>query len=104
MHTATRLARIGSWLLLVAALLRTPAAAEPAAGALSQRNIKYDIDATYDRAQQTIQGSETIHWTNHSQHAANELQFHLYLNAFANNRSTFMRQIGDDWEEWNERD
>jgi hypothetical protein len=39
-----------------------------------------------------LTGQETLVWKNLSGDAVGELQFHLYLNAFKNSRSTFMRE------------
>src|SRR4051812_31729047 len=60
--------------------------------ALSPRNANYTIAATLDPATRTIKGSETITWRNVTAHAAADLQFHLYWNAWKNARSTFMRE------------
>src|ERR1700730_18255782 len=54
--------------------------------------IEYSIDATLDPKTKTIQGKERLLWRNPSGDAVAELQFHLYLNAFKNNSSTFMRE------------
>src|ERR1700694_2244988 len=56
--------------------------------------VEYSIDATLDAKAKTIQGKERLLWRNPSGDAVAELQFHLYLNAFKNNRSTFMRESG----------
>ncbi|MEZ5979725.1 MAG: M1 family metallopeptidase [Planctomycetota bacterium] len=39
-----------------------------------------------------LDGSETITWTNASDDAVDELWFHVYLNAFANNRTTHLEE------------
>lgn len=49
------------------------------------------IRARWNEAERTIEGSQRLRWTNTSSAPVEELRFHLYLNAFANNRSTFMR-------------
>ena len=59
---------------------------------LSARNANYTITARLDPATRTITGSETITWRNITTVAATELQFHLYWNAWKDNRSTFMRE------------
>ncbi|MBI3782513.1 MAG: M1 family metallopeptidase [Deltaproteobacteria bacterium] len=63
----------------------------------SPRRANYTIEAKYDRSAQVITGRETIHWTNDGGAAAPELEFHLYWNAFANSRSSFVRATGTDW-------
>jgi hypothetical protein len=100
-------------LTLALLALALPAAAQPAvtgaiAPPLSPRNASYSIDARLDTASRTITGSELITWRNITAHPASELQFHLYWNAWKNDRSTFMREqalggarerdhAADDW-------
>ncbi|MEM9916831.1 MAG: M1 family metallopeptidase [Bacteroidota bacterium] len=60
--------------------------------ALSSRIASYDIGVTLDTDQQLLLGKELLHWRNPSTDTIRTLQFHLYLNAFKNNRSTFMRE------------
>jgi len=52
------------------------------------------MDASYNPSNRQVKGTERIRWRNTSSVPVNELQFHLYLNAFANNRSTFMNESG----------
>lgn len=59
---------------------------------LSSRNANYSIDARLDPASRTIAASEVIAWRNISTKKATELQFHLYWNAWKDDRSTFMRE------------
>ena len=59
---------------------------------LSPRNANYSIDARLDPASRTITGSEVITWRNITTKAATDLQFHLYWNAWRNNRSTWLRE------------
>ena len=74
-------------------LLALLAIALPAA-ALSDRIVAYRIRAELDTSKKTIFGSEMLTWRNASEHLVGELRFHLYLNAFQNTRSTFMRESG----------
>jgi hypothetical protein len=48
------------------------------------------MSASYEPDNQQIEGRKRIRWRNTSSVAIDDLQFHLYLNAFANDRSTFM--------------
>jgi len=59
---------------------------------LSPRNANYDITVTLDTKTKTLEGSEVLTWTNLSKENVYELQFHLYLNAFKNSNSTFMKE------------
>jgi hypothetical protein len=60
--------------------------------ALSDRVVQYAIDVTLDSREKTLSGSERLTWRNTSSGAVQELQFHMYLNAFKNTESTFMRE------------
>ena len=65
-----------------------PARAQP----LSPRNASYTIDVTLDARARTLTGRQTLVWTNIATAPANELQFHLYYNAWRNHDSTWMRE------------
>ncbi len=54
----------------------------------------YDIQVRLDPATHRLRGSEVIRWDNTASVATGELWWHLYLNAFASNRTTFMRESG----------
>jgi hypothetical protein len=58
---------------------------------LSDRVVDYQIDARLDPATRTLTGRETITWRNRSAEPQATLWFHLYWNAFKNDRSTFHR-------------
>src|SRR4051812_22666955 len=51
----------------------------------------YEIDAKLDTERHRIVGRETIHFVNRSDAVLNELWFHLYLNAFKNDKTLFLR-------------
>ena len=57
----------------------------------SPRNANYKIEARLDAARHTIAGSEVLTWTNTGASPVDKLPFHLYLNAFKNESSLFMR-------------
>jgi len=61
---------------------------------LSNRIANYDITVKLDAAKKTLDGKETLVWKNISTDNISELQFHLYLNAFKDNNSTFMKESG----------
>src|SRR5215218_3309828 len=65
---------------------------EQAPGRVSKRNANYSIDVELDPSSRTLQGREVLTWRNITTQAATELQFHLYYNAWTNNRSTWMRE------------
>jgi hypothetical protein len=58
----------------------------------SPRNANYSIEARLDPASRTITASEIVSWRNVTNRPTDELQFHLYWNAWKNTRSTFMRE------------
>lgn len=59
---------------------------------LSQRIANYDIDVILNPETKTLLGKETLYWRNTSIDEIRELQFHLYLNAFKDEKSTFMKE------------
>ena len=59
--------------------------------ARSPRDASYKIDARLDAARHQVIATETLTWTNTGQTAVATLPFHLYLNAFKNESSLFMR-------------
>lgn len=59
----------------------------------SQHIANYDIQASLDPKTKMILGNETLTWTNTSDDAITELQFHLYMNAFRDKNSTFMKEM-----------
>jgi len=75
--------------------LALAALALPLLGAAANTPIvDYRIRARLDTAQKAIDGQETLTWRNDSPDTIRELRFHLYLNAFQNEKSTFMRESG----------
>ncbi|HEY5922218.1 MAG TPA: M1 family metallopeptidase [Kofleriaceae bacterium] len=57
----------------------------------SSRIASYKLEARLDGTRHQIQGTGTLIWTNAGQSAVDMLPFHLYLNAFKNTQSVFMR-------------
>ena len=57
---------------------------------LSDRRVTYTIQAQLDPVARTVTGSQRLTWVNPDQVPVEELQFHLYLNAFRDSLSTFM--------------
>lgn len=74
-----------------AAAAPPPAAAGTGGGARAPRIASYVIDARLDVASRVLTGSEVLTWVNATSHAASELPFHLYFNAWRNSRSSFLR-------------
>ena len=59
---------------------------------LSPRNANYSIDVRLDQASRTITASETITWRNITSKPVNDLRFHLYWNAWRDDRSSWQRE------------
>jgi len=61
---------------------------------LSPRIANYDIDVRLEVKSRILRAKEVLIWHNKSTDVIAEMQFHLYLNAFRNTRSTFMKESG----------
>ena len=57
----------------------------------AQDVASYTLRARLDADRHTVDGQGTLVWHNASTRPAAELYFHLYLNAFKNNRTVFLR-------------
>lgn len=55
-------------------------------------NYKMDVELLPEK--KTVEGSEVLTWLNDSYYYVDELYFHLYMNAFKNNKSSFMKESG----------
>jgi len=76
---------------LALALVGT-ASAQP----LSEHVASYTIKARLDPTRKTLWGRQQLTWVNASPDPVPDLQFHLYMNAFKNEASTFMRESGGE--------
>ena len=54
--------------------------------------VRYKMSARLDPATKTVKGHYTLTWWNHTEESVPDLYFHLYLNAFKNVDSTFVRE------------
>lgn len=54
----------------------------------------YNINARLDTLEHAVVGTEIVTWHNNSLSPALEIYFHLYLNAFSNSMTTFMKESG----------
>lgn len=74
---------------------------------LPEATASYDLKAELDPETKRITAEGTIRWVHRGEAGVDELWWHLYLNAFRNQASTFMRETGgrlrgdemisDDW-------
>jgi len=62
-------------------------------GALSPRIANYRMDVRLDVDKRLIYGKEILTWRNATPHPATELQFHLYYNAWRNDKSSFLTSV-----------
>jgi len=67
--------------------------------ALSPRNANYNINAKLNPEKKLITGKMQLNWKNITNDTITELQFHLYLNAFKNSATTFMKGTGGRFKE-----
>jgi hypothetical protein len=65
----------------------------PSADALSSRIANYMMEVRLDTDEKTIDGAATLTWRNTTSHPTNELQFHLYYNAWRNDQSSFLQSV-----------
>lgn len=86
-----------------AAAVMAPSSAEAWGGprtgneaTLSDRVVRYEIDATLDPAKHTITGKEKLSWRNRSQQPVKSVYLHLYMNAFEGSGSTFFTEMRND--------
>src|SRR6187551_3569056 len=68
-----------------------PEFAWPALAESAPKVASYEIEAKLDTEHHRIVGRETIHFVNRSSAELHELWFHLYLNAFKNDKTLFLR-------------
>ena len=61
---------------------------------LSDRRVSYELQVTLDSEAKMLHGRGHMTWRNPDVMPVDTLQFHLYLNAFRDGRSTFMRGYG----------
>ena len=60
----------------------------------SSRIANYDIKVSLEPTSKTLRGSQTLTWTNKTSKPTSSLQFHLYLNAFKDENTTFFKESG----------
>jgi hypothetical protein len=84
--------------------VKAPSSASSSAGA--KEIASYTLDARLDPQSHRLTGKGSLRWKNASTEPARELWFHLYLNAFKNDRSLFLRspfgagRSGDHATDW----
>ncbi|MGC8595029.1 MAG: M1 family metallopeptidase [Candidatus Kryptoniota bacterium] len=69
----------------------------PSALSYGQENscrVDYNIEARLDTLERAVIGAEVVTWHNNNLTPTSEFYFHLYLNAFSNSNTTFIRESG----------
>lgn len=84
--------------LPLTALVLVAGASRLHAGARVPPVASYEIHASYDAEKKTITAKGRVTLVNRTSRPVSELRLHLYLNAFRNERSTWMRRRGADGE------
>ena len=79
-------------LAICALTLAAATARAQTAAARSPRNANYQIEVALDPHTRTLNAHENITWRNITHNPTSELQFHLYWNAWADTKSTWMRE------------
>jgi hypothetical protein len=85
-----------AWSLAFGSVLHAAALGAPQASSRADPpgRADYEISARVDDPDKRLEGRLNLRWTNTAPVATNELWFHLYWNAFANNRSTHLIESG----------
>ncbi len=91
---------------MIATLIAATLTAAPFAN--YQETASYDLQAELLVQAKQVHGQGSVRWTNRGQAPVSQLFWHMYLNAFANDRSAFMRETHGgalrqdkfDGEEW----
>ncbi|MCX4242198.1 M1 family metallopeptidase [Paraliomyxa miuraensis] len=61
-------------------------------GPRSPRNANYTMQVRFDPGTKRLQGTQVLRWTNITEHPTQELRYHLYYNAWRNDRSSWLRR------------
>ncbi len=80
--------------IIVLGLLCRPVAAQNAPQLIASYKIDARLELDEKQHPTKLSGREQLTWLNASPDTVNELQFHLYLNAFKNEKSTFFKESG----------
>jgi hypothetical protein len=81
--------------VLFAGLLSPFARAQTYQSQIAHPIVRYRMTARLDPATRTVTGHYTLTWWNHTEDSIPDLYFHLYLNAFKNLDSSFMRESAE---------
>jgi len=80
------------FVVIALSLPGTSASAQSYKSRMENPIVRYTMAAKLDPATRTVKGRYALVWKNHTPDTIPDLYFHLYLNAFKNIDSTFMRE------------
>jgi len=60
-------------------------------------NVRYEIWVELDDQNQMLHGKENITWLNNTRDDVQDMWFHLYYNAFKNEKSTTIQESKEEW-------
>lgn len=89
--TGSRVRSIG-FLFLALFLVHFPLVRASAQQGGERPRVAYNIEVRLDPEKHQITGKETITWVSNAEEPVSDLLFHLYLNAFKNERTTLMTE------------
>ena len=78
--------------LALLALFGVKAGAQTYQSRIEHPIVRYQMSARYDPATKKVVGHYNLTWWNHTEDSIPDLYFHLYLNAFKNMDTTFLRE------------
>ena len=81
---------------IISALLFLFVLSQLASASMSEHIVSYKIKVKLLPEEKAVAGQEVLTWLNNSDQPVGELQFHLYLNAFKNNKTTFITEGGGE--------
>jgi hypothetical protein len=73
-------------------LLPSAQAEPPASAGAGAHTLAYEIHASLDPVTHTVRGRGTLRWRNRTQVPVPDFHLHLYLNAFRDEHSTFLKE------------
>lgn len=80
------------WLIWVFGMVLLASFAMAAERLDCQKVVDYQINARLNAASNSVDGSQVLIWRNTSSQPVSDLYFHAYMNAFKNNKSSFLKE------------
>jgi Peptidase family M1 domain len=102
-RTARRSVPLSTAAALIAGLTILLATLPARGESVAPRIASYRIEARLDPHTHEVRGEEVLEWHNATAEATPDLCLHLYLNAFANNRTTLLEDLPEETARWMRR-